>query len=78
LYERSNQIYLYITTLLKTVVCNTTTAKEQQTVIDEHGCALGCGVLNTMSGDLVLGREEAIFSYTPEGRGSCYAFEGNN
>ncbi|RKP23269.1 hypothetical protein SYNPS1DRAFT_31012 [Syncephalis pseudoplumigaleata] len=76
LYERNSQIYLYITTLMKTVVCNTTTAKEQQSVIDEHGCALGCGVLNATTGDLVLGREEAIFSYTPEGRGSCYAFEG--
>jgi hypothetical protein len=69
-------IHLYVTTPSKILVCNTTTTKEHQLVIDEHGCALGCAALNESTGDLVLGREEAIFSYTPDGRGPCYAFEG--
>ncbi|RKP04643.1 hypothetical protein THASP1DRAFT_33565, partial [Thamnocephalis sphaerospora] len=75
LCERNNMVHLYVTTLSKTVVCNTTTNKEHQLVIDEHGCAVGCVALNAGTGDLVLGREEAIFSYTPDGRGPCYAFE---
>ena len=43
--------------------------------MDPHGCEQGCAIMSD-DGDLVVGRQEAIYFYSPEGRGACLAFEG--
>ena len=43
--------------------------------IDQQGCAPDCGLTNSDC-DLLVGRPEAIYFYTPEGRGPCLAFDG--
>lgn len=46
-----------------------------QAVLDEMGAEAGCTVVNH-EGDLVVGRPEAVYFYTTDGRGPCFVFEG--
>lgn len=46
-----------------------------QVVIDEAGAAAECAVLN-QDGELIVGRDEAFYFNTLDGRGPCFACEG--
>jgi len=46
-----------------------------QVTLDEAGAGPGCAVLN-QEGDLIVGRDEAFYFTTLEGRGPCFACEG--
>ena len=45
-------------------------------VLEEAGCSVGCMTVDRRSGDIVVVRDDAIYYYGPNGRGSCYAYEG--
>jgi hypothetical protein len=45
-------------------------------ILDESGCSADTAVL-TESGELAVARAEAVFLYTDDGRGPCYAFDGD-
>ena len=47
----------------------------QQVSLDEAGAEAGCAVLDS-AGDLVIGRDEAFYFNTLDGRGPCFACEG--
>ena len=47
----------------------------QEEEIDAQGCPLECGLISNEC-DLLVGRSEAIYFYSPEGRGPCLAFDG--
>ncbi|THC98674.1 hypothetical protein EYZ11_001877 [Aspergillus tanneri] len=44
-------------------------------VLEDTGCALGCMTLDRESGDVLVAREDAMYTYGPHGRGPSYAFE---
>ena len=46
------------------------------TVLDEVGCGLGCACMERRGMDIIVAREEAIYLCGIDGRGSCYAYEG--
>lgn len=46
-----------------------------QVVLDEMGAERGATALDA-AGQLVVGRPEAVYFYTPDGRGPCFVFEG--
>jgi vacuolar protein sorting-associated protein 11 len=46
-------------------------------VLDEVGCGLGCACMERKGKDIIVAREEVIYLCGIEGRGSCYAYEGN-
>ena len=46
-----------------------------QAVLDELGGGAGCSVLSP-SGDFVVGRPEAVYLYSHDGRGPCFVVEG--
>lgn len=46
-------------------------------VLDDTGCAVGCMALDEYTGDVLVAREDAIYTYGPHGRGPSYAFESN-
>ena len=46
------------------------------TVIDEIGSGLGCATMDWHGKDVIVARDEAIYSCGIEGRGNCYAYEG--
>ncbi|KAF9532799.1 hypothetical protein CPB83DRAFT_880452 [Crepidotus variabilis] len=47
------------------------------TVVDEIGCGLGCATMDWKGRNMVVARDEAIYSCGIEGRGDCYAHEGH-
>ena len=47
-----------------------------QAGLDEAGAEAGCAVLN-QEGELVVGRNEAFYFNTLDGRGPCFACEGD-
>lgn len=54
------------------------TAKDAQMKLDDLGAQPGCIVMTDASQDnqLVIGRQDAVYFYQPDGRGPCLAFEG--
>ncbi|PKY03360.1 vacuolar assembly/sorting protein PEP5/VPS11 [Aspergillus campestris IBT 28561] len=44
-------------------------------VLEDTGCAVSCMSLDRDSGDVLVAREDAIYTYGPHGRGPSYAFE---
>ncbi|KAL3479301.1 hypothetical protein BJX99DRAFT_222343 [Aspergillus californicus] len=44
-------------------------------VLEDTGCGLGCMTLEGDGGDVLVAREDAIYTYGPHGRGQSYAFE---
>ncbi|KAL3455875.1 hypothetical protein BJX64DRAFT_271554 [Aspergillus heterothallicus] len=44
-------------------------------VLEDAGCAVSCMTLDRDSGDILVAREDAIYTYGPHGRGQSYAFE---
>lgn len=47
----------------------------QRITLDETGCDEGCVTMNDNQ-DLVVGLHEAVYLYDADGRGPCWAFEG--
>lgn len=43
--------------------------------IEDMGCGLGCMTLDQTTGDVVVARDDAIYTYTLEGRGPPRAYE---
>lgn len=43
--------------------------------VEDVGCGLGCMTLDPRTGDVVVAREDAIYTYTLEGRGPPRAYE---
>ncbi|KAG0332221.1 hypothetical protein BG000_010237 [Podila horticola] len=72
--EQLRGAFLYIATTAKVLLYNTV-YKSTQT-LDEQGGALGCAVLNDNTQELAIARDEAIYFYSPDGRGPAYAFDG--
>ncbi|KAL2799861.1 hypothetical protein BJX66DRAFT_230630 [Aspergillus keveii] len=44
-------------------------------VLEDTGCGVGCMTLDRDNGDVLVAREDAIYTYGPHGRGQSYAFE---
>ncbi|KAJ1657403.1 Vacuolar protein sorting-associated protein 11 [Dispira simplex] len=75
--EAKSRTLLYVTTTSQILCIQTSTApgREIKSVLDQEGCALHNCFVNNRS-ELIVAREEAIYFYTSEGRGPCFAFEG--
>lgn len=43
--------------------------------LEDIGCAVGCMALDHDSGDVLVAREDAIYTYGPGGRGPSFAFD---
>ncbi|KAL8930997.1 MAG: hypothetical protein Q9208_000098 [Pyrenodesmia sp. 3 TL-2023] len=44
--------------------------------LEDHGCGVGCMTVDSKSGDIIVARDDAIYSYGVNGRGPSYAYEG--
>lgn len=45
-------------------------------VVDQVGAGLGCATLNWRSKEMIVARDEAVYVVGTDGRGACYAYEG--
>ncbi|KAG5888950.1 hypothetical protein JTB14_012209 [Gonioctena quinquepunctata] len=75
----SANIFLFVATESSVVVYNITQKdKEQKYHLDNLGCEERCSVLaeSMQESHFMIGRNDAIYCYTSDGRGPCYAVEG--
>ncbi|CAG8460462.1 14103_t:CDS:10 [Acaulospora morrowiae] len=73
--EHNKNVILFIVTTNKIWTCLTNN-RSSATILDDQGCGLGCAVISDTTNEMVVAKDEAIYFYGPEGRGSCYAYEG--
>lgn len=76
--EDSRQTILYIVSTSRVMTC-TTSGKAQGNparLLDALGSALGCTAFRN-KGEMVVGRDDAIYIYGGESKSTVYAFEGS-
>jgi hypothetical protein len=69
-------LYIATTSRIMTLVIAGRGQGQPARVLEDTGCGLGCMTLDREGGDILIAREEAVFTYGPRGRGASYAFEG--
>ncbi|KAJ2610620.1 Vacuolar protein sorting-associated protein 11 [Coemansia sp. RSA 1365] len=67
-------VTLYATSTAQTMTFDTTGSKSEPFILEERGCGIGCSLVNEDDG-LIVARDEAIYFYTTDGRGPCFAFD---
>ncbi|PSN48268.1 hypothetical protein C0J52_03049, partial [Blattella germanica] len=76
----SKLTYLFVATMNNVFLYNITIKDKEQKVIhlDGMGCTRRCSVLaeSMQESNFMIGRSDAVYCYTPDGRGPCYAVEG--
>ncbi|KAL3155173.1 hypothetical protein ABBQ32_013114 [Trebouxia sp. C0010 RCD-2024] len=70
----NKHLHLYVTT--QTSIAAVDVKTSSKVGLDEAGAGPGCAVLN-QEGELIVGRDEAFYFNTLEGRGPCFACEGH-
>ncbi|XP_059475193.1 vacuolar protein sorting-associated protein 11 homolog [Neocloeon triangulifer] len=71
--------FLFVATTVSVLLYNIANKdKEQRIQLDSAGCELSCCVATDCIPEcnFIIGRSDAIYCYTTEGRGPCYAIEG--
>nr|XP_054754971.1 vacuolar protein sorting-associated protein 11 homolog isoform X1 [Lytechinus pictus] len=74
--QRSN--VLFVSTEDAIIACHIGTKDVRTETLDHHGCSSHCAVMSDATQDhqFVIGRNDAVYFYQPDGRGPCLAFEG--
>ncbi|XP_012278294.1 vacuolar protein sorting-associated protein 11 homolog isoform X2 [Orussus abietinus] len=75
----SKQNHLFVATTSSVFLYNISVKDmEYKSPLDNMGCSAKCSVLaeSMPDGHFMIGRNDAIYCYTPDGRGACYAVEG--
>ncbi|CAG9857975.1 unnamed protein product [Phyllotreta striolata] len=75
----ASNVFLFVATEALVVVYNVTQKdKEQKYHLDNIGCAKKCCVLaeSMQESHFMIGRDDAVYCYTSDGRGPCYAVDG--
>ncbi|KAJ2760896.1 Vacuolar protein sorting-associated protein 11, partial [Coemansia nantahalensis] len=67
-------VTLFATSTAQTMVFDTAGSKADPVILEERGCGIGCSLVDD-DRQLVVARDEAIYIYTAEGRGPCFAFD---
>ncbi|KAJ5313422.1 uncharacterized protein N7443_000306 [Penicillium atrosanguineum] len=68
-------LYISTTSRILTLVISGRGQGQPARVLDDTGCALGCMTPDHETGDILIAREDAVYTYGPRGRGQSYAFE---
>ena len=77
-FREANVTALYIATTSR-ILALAITGNRQGTparTLDENGCDVGCMTLEPGSNDVIVGRDDAIYLYTLNGKGHSYMYEG--
>lgn len=68
-------LYISTTNRILTLIVSGRGQGQPDRVLEDTGCGLGCMAMDRDSGDIMIAREDAIYTYGPRGRGPSYAFE---
>lgn len=76
--EENANIYLFIVTTNHVLSYQVTGRGSGNTpaVVDEVGSGLGCATMSWRDSEMVVAKDEAVYICGTEGRGACYAYEG--
>lgn len=76
-FREANFTALYIATTSRILVLAITGSRQgtPARTLDENGCAIGCMTLDEQSNEIVVARDDAIYTYGPRGRVQSYAYE---
>lgn len=77
-FREANATALYIATTAR-ILSLAITGNRQGTparTLDENGCAVGCMTLEPESNEIIIARDDAIYTYGPKGKAASYAYEG--
>lgn len=77
--EENPNVYLFIVTTNNVLSYQASGKGSGGTpaVMDQVGAGLGCATLNWRSKEMIIARDEAVYVVGTDGRGACYAYEGN-
>ncbi|CAI7676120.1 unnamed protein product [Penicillium pancosmium] len=70
-------LYISTTSRILTLVIAGRGQGQPARILEDTGCGLGCMTLDGETGDILIAREDAVYTYGPRGRGSSYAFESS-
>lgn len=70
-------LYIGTTGRISTLVISGRGQGQPARALDEHGCAVGCMTKDAQSGDILVARDDAIYTYGPQGKGTSYAYPGD-
>ena len=62
-------LFISTTSRILTLVISGRGQGQPARVLDDSGCGVGCMALDRDTGDIVVAREDAIYTYGPHGRG---------
>lgn len=68
-------LYISTTSRILTLVIAGRGQGQPARVLEDTGCGLGCMALDKETGDILIAREDAVYTYGLRGRGPSYAFE---
>lgn len=76
-FREGNVTTLYIATTgrISTLIISGKGQGQPARTLDEHGCAVGCMTLDLHSNDIIVARDDAVYTYGPRGRIASYAYE---
>jgi hypothetical protein len=74
--SRVTTLYLSTTARILTLVIQGKGQGQPAHVLEDQGCDVGCMTVDPLTGDVIVVRDDAVYSYTPHGRGPSYAIPG--
>ena len=74
--EDSRVTALYVATVSRILKLVLSGRGQPPRTVEDSGCGVGCMTVDKQNGDIVVVRDDAIYYYTVEGRGPCYAYDG--
>ena len=69
-------LYIATTGRLSTLIISGKGQGQPARTIDNLGCGVGCMTIDKSSRDIIVARDDAVYSYGAKGRGASFAFEG--
>ena len=74
----SSQPSLFIVTINRVLVASVSSRGGEPEVVEEQGADLGCATMDAGRRELIVARDDAIYTYGPEGRSQTLAYEGRS
>lgn len=72
----SKVLYIATTGKISSLVISGKGQGQAARTVDNHGCSVGCMTIDGATSDLIVARNDAVYTYSPSGRGAPFAFDG--